>query len=278
MHHIVLWKWQQAGFRVGYTSEHVNVVADMVRRHAHGLPLRIVCVTDDPAGIDRNACDVHPLWADHDRLVNRSGERLPSCYRRLKIFDPVTQGAMGIAKDDRVCSLDLDMIVANDLRPILTKPHHFVGWAVRGTHHLRVFNGSMFMFSAGTHEHMWHKFDPKTTPDRCHKAGYMGSDQSWLSYNFAKDTQAGTWAYPQLVSYPREVAKRPMLSKGTAVVSFHGRRKPWEAPVHAETPWVSLHWRRGMEIMNPSVVQIVSGPRGATTTKPGVRANAVATR
>jgi hypothetical protein len=75
----------------------------------------------------------------------------------------------------------------------------------------------------------------------------MGSDQSWISYNFAKDQSCGTWAYPQAVSYPREVRKRPKLSQGTVMVMFHGKYKPWYEMTQNETPWVKEHWRRGIE-------------------------------
>lgn len=256
MHHIVLWKWNQAGFRVDYTSEHVNTVADMIKRNLYDFPARIVCVTDVPKGITE--CETFPLWPDHAKMMNRSGDRLPSCYRRLKLFDNKTQESMGIAEGDRIVSLDLDMIIASDLRPLLGKPQHFVGWAVRGTHHLRVFNGSMWMFGARQKQLMWDNFDPNMTPNRCYAAGYQGSDQSWLSYNFAKDPTAGSWAYPQLVSYPREVVRRPMLSKGTAVVSFHGRRKPWESETQNETPWVKMHWRRGVDQTDQRLLQVVA--------------------
>lgn len=242
MHHIVLWKWNQANFRETYTSQHVNIVRDMLSRHMHDLPYRVVLVTDDPKGVGEGI-DVHPLWSDYNKMRNRSGDTLPSCYRRLKLFDVATQKDMGIDENERIVSLDLDTIIAGDLRPLLTKEHPFVGWAVRGRHHPRVFNGSMWMFTSRTCEHMWKNFHADKTPDRVHRAGYLGSDQSWLSYNFARDPASGSWAYPQAVSYPLEVAKRPRMVAGTSVVFFHGRRKPWHDLVKTETPWTTHHWR-----------------------------------
>lgn len=262
MHHIVMWKWQQKGFAHSYTSEHVNIVADMVRRHLNGMEAEVHCITDDARGIDKGV-RVHSLWDDHSKMLNRSGARLPSCYRRLKLFDPATQTGLGIPQGHRIVSLDLDSVIANDLRPLLEKPQHFVGWAVRGHHHLRVFNGSMWMFTAGEHEHMWARFDPERTPDRCHQAGFMGSDQAWISYNFAKNPTAGTWCYPQAVSYPKECAARPQLVRGTSVVFFHGKRKPWHPEVHKESPWIKLHWRRS-DPSPPGVAQVIaSGSQAA---------------
>jgi hypothetical protein len=163
------------------------------------------------------------------------------------LFSPPCQEYLGIPKGDRIVSLDLDTVIANTLKPLLEKDQHFVGWAVRGQHHLRVFNGSMWMFTAGTHEELWTTFDPIRTPDRVHRAGFLGSDQSWLSYNFARIPTAGTWAYPQMVSYPKEVMRRPLLSRGTSVVSFHGKYKPWHEQSQKESPWIKDHWRRGTE-------------------------------
>jgi hypothetical protein len=258
-HTIVLWKWTQPGFKHLYTAEHVNIVGDMIRRNLNGLKADIVCVTDDPKGIEPHV-RTFELWNDHSALPNRSGINLPSCYRRLKLFDPMTQERMGIERGSRIVSMDLDTIIAGNLQPLLAKPNHFVGWGVRGTHHLRVFNGSMFMFTAGENQQIWLKFDPRSTPDRCHKAGFMGSDQSWISYNFARDPTCGTWAYPQAVSYPKEVRKRPVLSRGTVMVMFHGKFKPWHELTQTESPWVKQHWRRGL---NPS-------PPTALTPAPGV--------
>lgn len=256
-YHVVLWKWMQPNFKHTYTAEHMNVAADMVHRWKGDLDVRIIGVTDDAAGVTQ--CETFPLWTDFNMLANRSGPNLPSCYRRLKLFDMGTQAAMGITPGDRVVSLDLDSLVSGPLKPLWTKEQHFVGWAVRGQHHIRVFNGSMFMFTASENQHVWHNFDPVKTPDRVHKAGFLGSDQSWLSYNFARDPTAGNWHYPQAVSYPKEAARRPLLSKGTSLVFFHGKRKPWHAEVQKESPWISLHWRKGGTAQPSSAVQVTAG-------------------
>jgi hypothetical protein len=260
----ILWKWKQPGFIHSYTSEHVNVMHDMIRRNQRHMKVRIICVTDDPVGID-SGVETFPLWKDFENLPNRSGKQLPSCYRRLKIFNPETQAAIGIMPGERICSLDLDSIITNDMTSLWNKTEHFVGWAVRGNHHLRVFNGSMFMFTAGENTNIWSRFDPVKTPDQVHRAGFLGSDQSWLSYNFARDPTAGTWAYPQAVSYPKEVARRPQLSPGVSIVMFHGKRKPWHADVQKETPWVARFWRFSEPSTPPGIVKIVANGAQAVT-------------
>src|SRR5690606_16506721 len=185
MLHVVLWKWNQPGYRERFTSEHVNVMGKMLRRHMNGYRHRVVCVTDNSSRIDPTI-DTFPLWNNYNHLPNASGRHLPSCYRRLKIFDPVTQREMGINPGDRVMSIDLDMVIARDLRPLVTRQEPFVGWAVRGTVHPRVFNGSMFMFTAGEFEEVWTSFHPELSPRKAFKLGYFGSDQAWLSFNLSK--------------------------------------------------------------------------------------------
>lgn len=242
MIHIVLWKWLQPGFRVTYTAEHVNTVTSQIKKHMNGEKHRVICVTDDAANI-RMDVDVHPLWKDHSGTPNISGPHLPSCYRRLKLFDPTTQQEMGIAKDDRILSLDLDTCVCGDLTALTRRKDRFVGWAVRGTRHIRVFNGSCFLFSAGDLSEIWSDFDPSTSPKKAFQAGFFGSDQGWLSFNLAKRTDCAGWTFPQVVSYAREVARRPKLPTGCVLVNFHGRHKPWQRETQAVTPWVKDHWR-----------------------------------
>lgn len=253
MLHIVLWKWHQAGFREAYTHEHVNRLAVDLQKNLVGVDHRIVLVTDDAAMVDLSV-DTFPLWKDHNTVENVSGKHLPSCYRRLRLFDPETQLAMGIKQDDRIMSLDLDTLVVGDMKNIVARKERFVGWAVRGTRHARVFNGSMFMFTQGDFEELWRDFDPQVSPKAASNAGFFGSDQGWLSYKLARRSECAGWSYPFVVSYPREVMRRPALPRNCSVVFFHGRKKPWHVETQRETPWVKQFWR-----MNDAV-QVEQGP------------------
>jgi len=242
MLHIVLWKWLQPGFRVTYTHEHVNALAASIKKRMNGEKYRVVCVTDDAANIDIGV-DVYPLWKDHSTTPNISGPHLPSCYRRLRLFDPTTQREMGIRADDRILSLDLDTAIAGDLSLLTRRKERFVGWAVRGTRHIRVFNGSLFLFTAGDWSELWTDFDAGVSPKKAFQAGFFGSDQGWLSLNLAKRTDCAGWTFPQVVSYPREVQRRPKLPNGCVLVSFHGRHKPWLPETQRNSPWVKEIWK-----------------------------------
>src|SRR5690606_29823554 len=135
-----------------FSSEHVNVLERMVRRNYDG-DIRFICVTDDPVGIEG---ETFPLWDDFNDVPNPHGAtEYPSCFRRLKLFDPATQAALGIAPGDRVVSLDLDTVVTGDLNALWDRHEPFVGWAVKNRFHDRVFNGSMWMLRARAFEQVW---------------------------------------------------------------------------------------------------------------------------
>jgi hypothetical protein len=62
------------------------------------------------------------------------------------------------------------------MKPLLMRDQMFVGWAVPGTRHNKVFNGSMWMFTAGDElQWMWDTFKPDQSPQRALQAGFYGS-------------------------------------------------------------------------------------------------------
>jgi hypothetical protein len=211
------------------------------------VPFKLICVTDDKSGIDETKVQVHKLWQDHWNLQNRSGAHLPSCYRRLKLFDHATQQKMGIADGDLMVSIDLDAIVLTDLQPLLKRCEdaQFTGWVVPGHKHPRVYNGSMWAFKAGEGlQWMWDQFKPDSSPDIAIKAGYFGSDQSYLSHQLVHGQTSKGWdKFDGVLSYPREVRASRILPADARVVFFHGKRKPWDVSAQREAPWITKYWR-----------------------------------
>lgn len=251
---IVLWKWHQPGFREPYSMREANVMVHMLRRNiSPELDYRIILVTDDPEGA---ACDTFPLWSDHNRVNNASGAHLPSCYRRLRLFDPATQEAMGIGMDERIISIDLDAVIISNIDKVLLRSEMFVGWAVRGTYHPRVFNGSMWMFTSREMSFMWKDFDPKKSPMQAMQAGYMGSDQGWLSFRLAQRNDCAGWRWPEVASFPRETDKIRRLDVGNKIIFFHGRSKPWHPDTVRRAPWLKRYYH--MEDANAVQVELRS--------------------
>lgn len=248
MLHVVLWKWRQYAFRESYTYKHVNQVATMLRNFT-SIPMRVICITDDSYGID-SPTQTYALWKDHENLPNVTGRHLPSCYRRLRLFDRETQESLGIAVGDRVCSLDLDSIIVQSLddfwKWLDEQDCAFAGWGVPGTYHKFVFNGSFWYFKAGDHlQHMWSSFNPQVSPRETMAKGFLGSDQAWLSFNFVKRKDVVAINYPVFASYSREVRRQGRIDAKTKIVFFHGARKPWHAQERRQQAWITRYWPGG---------------------------------
>lgn len=248
MNTFVCWKWKSAHYDIKFEAEHVNVLAAQIRRK-YRRPHRTVCITDDPEGIE---CETFPIWNDHAELPNPSAMdgslRLPRCFRRLKIFSGEQTDAMGIPRGSPVTSLDLDVVLASDIEPLLLKHDGapFVGWLGVGWHNSRVYNGSFFRFRAGEMAHLWDEFDPEVSPRLALQAKYFGSDQAWISYRLAG--KAPGWGrIDGVLSYTSNLGlrgHRGALPATARVVCFNGRRKPWDPAVQAASPWVTAFWHR----------------------------------
>lgn len=232
----VLWKWHSQGYRTPYTAAHVNTMVGMMLRE--GVPLEnIVCVTDDPKGV---ACRTSPLWTDLAQLKNVSGRHLPSCYRRLKLFDPATQSDLGIKVGTRIVSIDIDAVLLQKFLSLFDRQETFMGWAVPGSKHNVVYNGSMWMFTAGELGYVWSQFDPDRSPAKAFAAGYMGSDQGYLSHSLVNRPGHGGWTAMKdgVLSYSRDVRALRVLPRHGRVVFFAGVRKPWDTMVRHVSPWI----------------------------------------
>lgn len=263
---VITFKYLKPGYRTVYSSEHVNTLRSMVERN-YARPHRFFCVTDDPSGLDPRI-EYVPLWPDHFDLINPSHPtNRPNCYPRLKLFSREMRELFG----ERFVSLDLDMVIVDDLVPVWDRPEDFVIYDARGDDH---YNGSMFMMTAGAREKVWTNFDPVRSPQITTKAGMRGSDQAWIRYCLAPDAatwsyEEGVYAYLNLVQPRRIVRKRHVgprqrlradggvrfvgspvteerdgrLPKNARVVVFAGEYKPWERRTQAMSPWVTKHYR-----------------------------------
>lgn len=238
----VIWKWRQQGCRSEYRSEYVNIWCSMLRR-SFPYKHRIICVTDDPVGIVE--CETYPLWRDHDQIVNPNGSHLPSCYRRLKIFSEAQTRAMGIDKNERVVSIDLDMVFLGDVTHIFNiETLAFIGWKRPGiSGQPNSYNGSLFMFRTGTMDKIWDEFDPLTSPMTARRAKYYGSDQGWMSY-ILRGSMPGWGKVDGIYSFSSDISAKP-FPINAKLISFNGNSKPWHALVQAQHPWVVRYWRMG---------------------------------
>jgi hypothetical protein len=230
---VICWKWRSNGYRHRFQAHHVDVLQAMIARH-YKRPHRFVCITDDPAGL---SCETLPLWNDFAHLRNASGDHLPSCYRRLKMFAAEMAPVLG----ERAVSIDLDVAITGDLAPLFDRSEDLVTWLPRVKRPLQV-NGSLLLFTPGKLTRLWDEFNPQRSPRLAQAAGFIGSDQGWISHclrgQFASWTQAdGVLRYGDVRMTPNAP-----LPDQARIVFFTGPRKPWDAGTQKEAPWLIKHW------------------------------------
>lgn len=235
---VVCWLWKPAKeYRSQFSTDHVNVLHSMVQRH-YPHEFRFSCITDQSNGFDAGI-RVIPLWGDHSTRESLYGPNTPSCYRRLRAFDPEMRKIIG----GRFVSVDLDVVVCGDLSPVWNRREDFVIWGDRARR--TPYNGSMWMMTAGVREKVWKDFDanPERAVSRARGAGFYGSDQAWMCYSLGPGearwtTDDGVYSYRMHVKN-NGGAKPP----DARMVFFEGHYDPWNPVIKERCPWVQDHYR-----------------------------------
>ncbi len=208
----------------GYTygPEYVSRLKSMLARNLTA-PHELVCVTDEPEGIDARVVPMPPA-------VRGWGGYWPKLYA----FHPNGAALFG----RRVLLLDLDVVIVAPLDDMVSRPEPFVAWAAREDDRAR-YNTSVVLMDAGAYPEVWETFDPVVSPALLASRGYARGDQDWVSYVI---TDGATWARSGegIESY---CAMRGKLQPDTAIVAFNGRRSPAMKHLRKASPWIKAHWR-----------------------------------
>jgi hypothetical protein len=208
---VVCWKWN--GWRSEYKAAHVNALEVMLKDHL-ALEHRLVCVTDDPAGVK---CETLPIWRE-------PAVRLPNgkmnCYRRLRMFAPEARELLG----ERVLSIDLDVVILKDITDLITDDDFRI-LAGRSA----PYNGSLCLHRPGTRPFLWSEFDPKTSPKAAGKRKmngrpYVGSDQAWISHRAPNEA---TWGVEDGVYQYVDFESGGPVPDEARIIFFAGKHKPW---------------------------------------------------
>jgi hypothetical protein len=226
----VCWKWEQPGAKRDFRSEHVNVLASMLRRHYAG-PHRLVCVTDKPDGLDA-AVEVMDPPAAFESLVNVSGEGYPNCYRRLWNFSAAARDAFG----PRMVSIDIDCVIASDITPLFETDETFVGWRDERFNWDKI-AGGIYYLRTGFHADVWDEFHPVRSLKLCRKAGIAGSDQAWITYKLRH--LPGRWTSTAGLCKATWVDS----AEGVRIAFTTGVNPPWSVRGRRKSPWIVEHWR-----------------------------------
>jgi hypothetical protein len=223
-------------YRTTFTHEHVNIFRNMVERHLH-MEHEVVCITNMPERIDPRVRIV-PLWDDYADVASPHGGFSPTCYRRLKAFSPEMEDVIG----PRFVSMDLDVVILDDITPLLDVPDDFVIWGsvLRNT----PYNGSMWMMNAGARKEVWEDFDPKISPALTRKEGFHGSDQAWMSYRLGPHEKRWTPKGDGVYAFRSDLKrKRYALPVDAKIVFFQGANDPWDEFSLRVAPWITEHYK-----------------------------------
>lgn len=236
----VCWKWRGPDGRRFFLSEHVNVLRAMIARH-YSKPFRFVCITDDAKGLDPKieALPIPAAAIHESALRNPRGDRFPECYRRLWNFS-----REATILGERIFQLDIDVIVCGDLAPLIERNGDFVGWSDPRfeTHKIA---GGAYLLRTGSLTEIWDRFDPATSPARAFKAGFLGSDQGWISYKLGARPHAsvGFWREAGLLKINWTQAHARTPPRGGKMIFTTGVKPPWARETQRKYPWVRDYWK-----------------------------------
>lgn len=228
---VVCWKWGSI-----FSPVYVSRLRSMLERHLH-MPHELVCVTDDPRGIDdrvRTVIPPPPLVGDI------------RCRRRMRQFSR-EWGAKHLGQ--RVLAIDLDVVIVNDITPIVDRPEPLVCWRVG---YANVFSGSFLLFDAGALDGAWQAYsaDPAFYPATTGEAN--ASDQAMINH-YLRGKQVAQWKerdgfvtwfggerYAKLQHHGMG-PDRPNLPPHARIVVMGSADKA--VMDSGRYPWVREHWR-----------------------------------
>jgi hypothetical protein len=235
---VVCWKWKPpVGYRSKFGAEQVNNLFNMVGRNYH-KPFEMVCVTDDATDISSEV-RIIPLKEieEFQHLPSPHGGVNPACYRRLFMYSDAARQYIG----ERFVSVDLDVVIVDDVTPVWDVPEDFRIWGE--TLRRTPYNGSMQLLRAGTRTQVYDDFDPDNSPRDARKAGFDGSDQAWISYKLGPLEKRWT-VHDGVYSFRLHVKPQSgKMPKGARIIFFEGQVDPWTPFAMKLCPWIKNHWR-----------------------------------
>ncbi len=236
-----------------YGAEYVNRLYNMVSRHL-SLPFQMVCLTDNPEGIDSNVkCYPIPELQFPQSVPTNLPER---GWKKLTTFKPELYDLKGIA-----LFLDIDIVIVDNIDCFFTyqaayedsvviirdwkKPWRMVG------------NSSVYRFKVGqnTYPNLLANFEQNFDTIR----GQVRHEQAYLSNYLREHHHLEYWDKDWCVSFkyqcvqpfPLSLVVPPKLPAGAKMVIFHGEVNPPDAIVGRSgkwyrkvlpTPWIKDYW------------------------------------
>lgn len=219
---VVTWWWGNK-----YDEKYVRRLRDGFARNL-SEPHRFLVVTDNKIeGIETT-------------LIKDPGlTKHKGCLVRLRMFDDVWQRDIGIAKDDRIVVVDLDVVVTGSLDILFNKASPFNILKGANASNPCPYNGSMWMLRGGYAPQVWDEF----TLERLGKIPRheFPDDQGWMHHLLPNEDgwevglRSGIYAFHK-PGWPGG----DELPDGARLIVFPGKRDPSQ---FEHLSWVTDHWR-----------------------------------
>ena len=219
-------------FGKAYGSEYVNRLRLAIRRNT-ARPLRLLCMTDDPRGIDK---DVEILALPQEPYAARmiaamSKARVQGRLQKISLFKPDLVPDL----DGPLIVLDLDIVVVGDLAELadfapgkvcLRREWNAQPWQLG--------HGSVEKFEPKLHAYLYE--DMLQDPEGSVALG-GGSEQNYTSLNAERHGDFAPFPDEWIASFKRDcrpvrplnLIVPPRLPPAAKVVCFHGNPKMSEA-------------------------------------------------
>lgn len=242
MQTVICMKW---GTRYG--ADFVNRLNSAVQRNTD-RPTQLVCLTDDPSGIDPSVrCEPIPD-------IDLPKDLALTPWRKLVLWK---DGLAGLSGD--ALFLDLDLVVTGSLDPMFDyEPGRFCvieNWTQPGK---GIGNTSCFRWPIGKYSHIFEKIGT----ERERILSTYRIEQVYISREiedmvFWPALWCASFKHTLLPRWPLNFFKVPRLPRETKIVAFTGKPDQDEAargewPVKSgwkklykhvrPTPWISEHW------------------------------------
>jgi hypothetical protein len=210
-----------------YRAPHVQRLAQSVRQWLT-VPHRFLCLTDHPvSGVET--------------VANPAPEYPTRCYRRLWLF---SEAAAQLG--DRILHLDLDLVICGPLDALVRRSADLTIYragsiAARGYS----LNPSVLWLRTGTQTDIWDRYrrHPREVAAAANADGFWGSDQAVISH-LRKNMTVDTFGDEDGVVSFRRIRHESLAAPppGTCIVSFHGKRTPFEKEIQQAHPWIRAAW------------------------------------
>jgi len=245
---VVLWHWGQR-----YGRRHLVAMQSMLRRHLD-LPHEIVCITDRPQDVPAGmrTFDVKHTIPPMDS----------KCLRRMWLYaGPQPKGRPWPGDlGARLLQLDLDVVLTDNITPLIDRPDPFVIWLSESTvkpnrPHGWAYNATVMLLDAGARADVYTRFQAnrKAVIKAANADGWdvdTNSDQAIATF-LLKDRPPAVWTPEDGIHSYRGFAgpdgnKDTGLPPGCRIVSFHGRsgaRHPGAPDLQAKSPWIQELWQ-----------------------------------